>query len=127
MINILLCILKDCSSPFEFLLPCRLTRLKVSPSKLLALTWSNPVSRMGNCMLTALELAQEEIFIFWFQKIKLQILCYIRAQLASHLVLAIYTWRVGGVEVVPLGLAGGQLLGDELLTKCQGRVVGIGD
>ncbi|UYV62591.1 hypothetical protein LAZ67_2001247 [Cordylochernes scorpioides] len=30
--------------------PCRLTRLKVSPSKLLALTWSNPVSRMGNLM-----------------------------------------------------------------------------
>ncbi|UYV62913.1 hypothetical protein LAZ67_2002437 [Cordylochernes scorpioides] len=40
--------LKDCSFPFVFLLPCRLTRLKVSPSKLLALTWSNPVSRMSN-------------------------------------------------------------------------------
>ncbi|UYV70888.1 hypothetical protein LAZ67_8000987 [Cordylochernes scorpioides] len=75
MISILHCILKDCSSPFKFLFPCRLTRLKVSPSKLLVLTWSNPVSLMGNCMLPALELAQEEIFMFWLQKIRPKILC----------------------------------------------------
>ncbi|UYV68196.1 KIAA0430 [Cordylochernes scorpioides] len=41
---------------------------KVSPSKLLALTWSNPVSRMDNCMLSALELAQEEILCFGSRK-----------------------------------------------------------